>query len=50
MSLSLSIIFNFEYLGDGQQQQQHFKKTFFFTFFYFSQFFAVICDFLSMIG
>lgn len=49
MSLSLSIIFNFEYLGDGQQQK-HFKKTFFYTFFYFSQFFAVICDFLTMIG
>lgn len=32
MSLSLSIIFNFEYLGDGQQQQQHFKKTFFLLF------------------
>lgn len=31
MSLSLSIIFNFEYLGDGQQQQ-HFKKTFFLLF------------------
>lgn len=28
MSLSLSIIFNFGYLEDGQQQQ-HVKKTFF---------------------
>lgn len=36
MSLSLSIIFNFEYLGDGQQQQ-HFKKTFFFLLFSISR-------------